>query len=162
MDYLKKRHGFTLIELMIVLAIVAFLSMVSLPSFFRFLSKAKRTEAYMHLGSIYVAQKAYWAENGSYASALQGPKSLGWKPEGYTGGGAKERFYYTYGFSQGTEGQHYFTGKLGASAASLGNTKADVQSFTVAAAGDIDGDGELDVLTVNDKNSIEVVKDDLL
>jgi type IV pilus assembly protein PilA len=162
MDYFaKRRQGFTLIELMIVLSIVAFLSMVSLPSFFRFLSKAKRTEAYMHLGSIYLAQKAYWAENGVYATALQGPNSLGWKPEGYTGGGSKERFYYTYGFSQGSEGQHYFTGKLGASSAALGTTKADAQSFIIAAAADIDGDGEDDVLTVNHQNNIQVVKDDL-
>ncbi len=154
-------YGFTLIELMIVVAIIAFLSMVSFPSFMRFLAKAKRTEAYMNLGSIYVAQKSYWAEHGTYSSNLSGPNSIGWQPEGYTGGGSKERFYYTYGFSQGSEGQHYFTGRLQTASSELGSTKADQQSFIVAAAGDIDGDGVSDVITINQLHDIQLVKDDL-
>ena len=39
---MEKREGFTLVELMIVVAIIAFLAMVSVPSFTRFLAKAKR------------------------------------------------------------------------------------------------------------------------
>ena len=58
------KKGFTLIELMIVVAIIAFLSMVAVPSFMRFLAKSKRAEAYVNLHSIYAAQKAFWAENG--------------------------------------------------------------------------------------------------
>lgn len=154
-------NGFSLIELMIVVAIIAFLSMISLPSFMRFLAKAKRAEAYMNLGSLYVAQKAYYAEHGKYASVLQGPDGAGWKPEGYHGGGAQERFNYTYGFNAGSEGQHYFTGRLGTSASELLYTKADQQGFTIAAAGDIDGDGVADVLTVDEFHNIKVVKDDL-
>jgi prepilin-type N-terminal cleavage/methylation domain-containing protein len=154
----QKCRGFTLIELMIVVAIVAFLSMVSMPSFFRFLAKAKRTEAYMNLGTLYLAEKAYWAENGKYTSQLMGKDGAGWQPEGYNGGGANERFYYTYGFN-GQEGQNYFTGKLGASG--MGETRADLHSFLAAAKGDIDGDGDLDHLTVDHRNEIKIVHDDL-
>ena len=50
-------RGFTLIELMIVVAIIAFLSIIAVPNFFKFLAKAKRSEAYMNLSSIYTAQK---------------------------------------------------------------------------------------------------------
>ncbi len=152
--------GFTLIELMIVVAIVAFLSMVSMPSFFRFLAKAKRTEAYMNLGSLYLAEKAYWAEHGKYTVVLTGKDGAGWQPEGYGGGGANERFYYTYGFS-GQEGQCCFTGKLGAVSSELGTTKADATSFLAAAVGDIDGDGVLDRLTVNQHHDIQITHDDL-
>jgi prepilin-type N-terminal cleavage/methylation domain-containing protein len=155
-------RGFTLVELMIVVAIVGFLSMISIPSFLRFLSKAKRAEAYMNLGSLYVAEKTHWAEHGTYSTVLHGKDGIGWKPEGYSGGGAQEKFNYTYGFNQGQEGQNYFTGKLGASQASLEATKADKESFTIAAAADIDGDGAVDLLTVNQHNDIRIIKDDLL
>ncbi|HEX2978259.1 MAG TPA: prepilin-type N-terminal cleavage/methylation domain-containing protein [Candidatus Babeliales bacterium] len=156
----QKCRGFTLIELMIVVAIVAFLSMVSMPSFFRFLAKAKRTEAYMNLGTLYLAEKAYWAENGKYTTQLIGKEGAGWQPEGYSGGGANERFYYTYGFN-GQEGHCCFTGKLGANGSSLGDTKADATTFLAAAIGDIDGDGIDDRLTVDHRNEIKITHDDL-
>lgn len=155
------KNAFTLIELMIVVAIVAFLSMIAVPSLVRFLSKAKRSEAYMNLGSLYVAQKAHWAEHGTYASQLAGTKSVGWKPEGYSGGGSQERFNYTYGFNEGSEGIHFFTGKLNTSRTLLGATKATNQNFIAAAAGDIDGDGIADLLTVNEFNDIKIITDDL-
>ena len=157
----RVKQGFTLIELMIVVAIVAFLSMIAVPNLVRFLSKAKRSEAYMNLGSLYVAQKAYWAEHGTYSAQLAGTKSVGWKPEGYSGGGARERFNYTYGFNEGSEGTHFFTGKLQASRTFLGATKANNNGFVAAAVGDIDGDGAVDLLTVNEFNDIKVVTDDL-
>lgn len=161
MRHKKSVEGYTLIELMIVVAIVAFLSMIAVPTFMSFLAKAKRAEVYMNLGSIYVAQKAYWAEHGRYASALAGLNSAGWQPEGYSGGGQKERFYYTYGFNSGSEGTHYFTGKLGALSSELRGTKADKDSFVIAAAGDIDGDGLNDIITVDQFNTIQVIQDDL-
>lgn len=154
-------QGFTMIELMIVVAIIGFLSMLSIPSFLRFLSKAKRAEAYMNLGSLYVCQKAYWAENGVYSTTLNGKNGIGWKPEGYAGGGSQEKFNYTYGFNQGQEGLHFFTGKLKAPQTALGVTKADHESFIIAAAADIDADGVYDLLTVNQNNDIRIVTDDL-
>lgn len=158
----RNDFGFTLIELMIVVAIVGFLSMISIPSFLRFLSKAKRAEAYMNLGSLYVAQKTYWAEHGVYSTVLNGKDSVGWKPEGYSSGGAQEKFNYTYGFNQGHEGQNFFTGKLSTPQTALGTTKADKVEFIIAAAGDIDGDGTADLLTVDQHNNIRVVVDDLI
>jgi prepilin-type N-terminal cleavage/methylation domain-containing protein len=159
---IKKTSGFTLIELMIVVAIIAFLTMISVPSVLKFLAKAKRTEAYANLSSLYVAQKAYWAEHGVYNKQLAGEGSLGWKPEGYVGGGKKERFNYTYGVAEGQEGQHHFTGKLETPAAKLEGTKIDDQSFTIGAVGDIDGDGAVDYLTINERNEIKIVTDDLV
>ena len=149
-----KARGFSLIELMIVVAIIAFLAMVSIPTFKRFLYKCKRSEAYMNLHSIYAAQKAYWAEHGRYAEVLSGENSLGWKPEG--------SIYYTYGFGGGTEGKSYFVGSLGTPSSALTDAKATKDGFaSVRAAGDIDGDGEPDVLTINENNEIKIVKDDL-
>ncbi len=157
---MKKTTGFTLIEIMIVVAIIALLAMLAVPTAMRFLAKTKRTEAYMNLSSMYAAQKAYWAENGKYSDTLSGPGGIGWKPEGYQGGGSQENFYYTYGFP-GAEGKNYFTGKLGASGAGLSGARADANSFVVYATGDIDGDGKLDIVSIDDRNTVKVVQDDL-
>lgn len=156
-----KVKGFTLIELMVVVAIIAFLAMVSVPSFMRFLSKAKRAEAYMNLHAIYAAEQAYKAEHGTYSSVLAGNGGIGWKPEGYKGGGEQENFYYTYGFASGGEGSSYFTGKLQTSSSALSPATADKDHFVAVAAGDIDGDGMPDVLTINERNEIKIVTDDL-
>lgn len=144
------KKGFTIIELMIVVAIIAFLSMVAVPTFTKFLAKAKRAEAYMNLSSIYAAEKAYWAENGKYSDALSGDGGIGWQPEG--------SINYTYGFA-GAEGRNHFTGKL--NTAFSGNAHADAQGFVAVAIGDIDGDGKPDILTVDQNNNIVIVTDDL-
>lgn len=158
----KRVKGFTLIELMIVVAIIAFLSVIAVPNFFTFLAKAKRSEAYMNLGSIYTAQRAYWAEHGTYSDKLSGPGSIGWEPQGYKGGGKNEKFYYTYGFGSGSEGSSYFTGKKETSHTYLGMTKADKDSFVAGAVCDIDGDGKPDIITIDHNGDIKIVQDDLL
>lgn len=156
-----KRLGFSLIELMIVVSIIALLAMISVPSFMKFLAKAKRTEAYMNLSSLYAAQKAYWAENGTYTTTLNGPSGAGWKPEGYMVGGKNEKFNYTYGFASGAEGVNYFTGKLETPASYLSAGRADAKSFIIVAAGDVMGSGKPDILTVDEHNNIVVVQDGL-
>ena len=145
---------------MIVVAIIAFLAMVSVPTFTKFLAKAKRAEAYMNLSSIYAAQKAYWAENGTYSDALNGQGAVGWKPEGYKGGGHNENFYYTYGFN-GAEGRNFFTGRLGTSSSNLSQASAGKDHFVAVAAGDITGNGKADILTVDENNRITIVQDAL-
>jgi len=156
-----KKNAFTLIELMVVVAIIAFLATLAIPTFSRFFAKAKRTEAYLNLSSIYAAQKAYFAEHGKYTDVLNGENGLGWKPEGYHGGGKNEKFCYTYGFSYGTEGSNYFTGNLEASSSLLSMSAIGKDTFLIAAAGDIDGDGKYDILTVDQNNNVVVYQDDL-
>ncbi len=157
---MNKKLGFSLIELMIVIAIVAFLSMIAIPSYSKYLAKAKRAEAYMQLSSIHAAQKAHWAEHGTYTTQLSGQGGAGWQPEGYQGGGQQEKFYYTYGCG-GAEGTSCFTGKLNCPSSHLGGAYADDKGFLAVAAADIDGDGEMDILSVDHHNNIKVVQDDL-
>jgi type IV pilus assembly protein PilA len=145
--------GFSLIELMVVIAIIAFLAMIAIPNFSRFIAKAKRAEAYMNLNAIYAAEKAYWAEHGKYSDILTGEGGIGWKPEG--------NFYYSYGFA-GAAGRNNFIGKLGTSASDLQSAKAGATGFIAVAAGDIDGDGTSDILTVDENNNITIVQDDIM
>lgn len=149
---IKKGHGFTLIELMVVVAIILFLAMLTIPKFTKHAAKSKRAEAYVNLGSLYAAQKAYFIENGKYTNKLSGPDSLNWAPDG--------KSIYSYGFG-GAEGVNYFAGKSGDSG-SLGQySKIGDNEFVIAAAGDIDGDGDMDVITVDNNHEFKVVKDDL-
>lgn len=140
-------------ELMVVIAIIAFLSMISIPSLMKFLAKAKRTEVFVNLGSLAMAQKTYFAEHGSYTTNLNAKDGLGWKPEG--------NFNYSYGFNEGAEGQNYFIGKLKAPASALSESRISPNGFTIFAAADIDGDGKLDVVSINEKNEIKIAQDDL-
>ncbi|MEX0672242.1 MAG: prepilin-type N-terminal cleavage/methylation domain-containing protein [Candidatus Babeliales bacterium] len=148
-----KKTGFTLIELMIVVAIVAFLAIVAVPSYMRFLAKVKRAEAYVNLGTIYTAQKAHWAEHGTYSAILNGQNGVGWKPEG--------DHHYTYGFG-GQEGMNYFKGKLPADVGLLSNAKADESGFVAFAVADIDGDSKYDLISIDDKHKVIIVQDDLV
>lgn len=155
-----QRRGFTIVELMIVVAIVGILAMAALPNFARFLAKAKRAEVYTNLHSLYIAEKTYWAEHGTYTTVLRGPGGLGWQPEGYCGSPENESFRYTYGFS-GAEGKEYVVGNLKADPAIyLQKAFADAQRFTVLAVADIDGDGHMDVISMNERNEITIISDD--
>lgn len=143
--------GFSLIELMVVLAIIALLTMIAMPNFTRYLAKAQRTEAYINLKSLFLAQKAYAADHqGKYAKNLTGKDSLQWNP-----GEVK----YTYGFPSG--GSASVIGTLQAPASALQGASVDGARFTMAAAGDIDGDGIPDVLTIDQDGKIIIVNDDL-
>ena len=62
----KKAAGFTLVELVIVIAIVIVLSVVSVPIYRSYVDKAKMTEGYALLATILSAQKAYFSEHGRF------------------------------------------------------------------------------------------------
>lgn len=149
---MKKVRGIMLIEIMIVVAIIAFLAMIAIPNYLKFVARAKRSEAYLNLASLYTAEKLYFSEYGVYTSVLQGEKGIGWHPEGKT--------KYTYGFS-GSPEVNYVAGTLKADLGALAQAKADDAGFVAVAVADIDGDGKFDVITINDKKEIILVQDDL-
>lgn len=154
-----KSSAFTLIELMIVVAIVAFLAALSVPHYFKYLAKARQAEVVVNLASLHTAQQAYFAQHGRYTQVLLGENGLGWKPEGYKGGGKKESFYYTYGFNTpgAQEGVHYFTGKLDTPKEELGETSVTEDGFVAKAAGNVVR-GKADVWMVNENRQIENIQ----
>jgi prepilin-type N-terminal cleavage/methylation domain-containing protein len=155
-----KKSAFSLIELMVVVAIVAFLASISVPRYFKYVAKAKQAEVQMMLSSIFTAQQSHWAEHNEYCAELSGANGIGWKPEGYSGG-KDSNFYYTYGiyFSGAQEGVHYFTGKLGAKKELLSGTKADKEGFVIKAAADLRGKGKFDVWSIDETKKISHLQD---
>jgi len=67
MKIIKKQTGFTLIELMIVVAIIGILASVALPAYSRYITKAKLTEVTTLLGSRKSQAALEWQMNGTLA-----------------------------------------------------------------------------------------------
>ncbi|MAX78746.1 MAG: general secretion pathway protein GspG [Crocinitomicaceae bacterium] len=63
--------AWTLLEVLIVLAIVGILVMLALPNFTSVISKAKAKEAELQLNALYMMQKSYFYERSKYGENLE-------------------------------------------------------------------------------------------
>ena len=75
--FIMSKKGFTIIELLIVIAIIGILAMIALPAYIGQQKNAAKTEAYANLQNLRLLEEQYFAENGQYA--LLGSLT-GWKP----------------------------------------------------------------------------------
>jgi prepilin-type N-terminal cleavage/methylation domain-containing protein len=67
---LKRQDGFTLVELMVVVAIIGLLSAVAVPNFKKYQAKAKMSEAKLQLSAIYTAESSFYSDYNIYAQCL--------------------------------------------------------------------------------------------
>ena len=65
----RAQTGFTLIELMIVVAIIAVLAAIALPIYSDYITRGKLTEAQNNLSALRVAMEQYFQDNRTYASS---------------------------------------------------------------------------------------------
>ncbi|MEM1023889.1 MAG: prepilin-type N-terminal cleavage/methylation domain-containing protein [Myxococcota bacterium] len=64
----KKNSGFTLIELMIVVAIIGILAAIAIPNFVRYQLRSKSSEARTNTGGIKTSQESFRATYDNYAN----------------------------------------------------------------------------------------------
>src|SRR5579885_393885 len=90
----QNNSGFTLVELMVVVAIIGILAAIAIPNYQKFQAKARQSEAKIALAAIYSAEKSYATENSTYTLCIN---QAGYTPEGFNAGAGKR--YYAVGFA---------------------------------------------------------------
>ncbi|MBY4678234.1 type IV pilin protein [Marinobacterium arenosum] len=75
--------GFSMIELMVVVAIVAIIGAVALPSYNSYIQQSRRADAMAALFSLQIAQEKYRANNTSYGASVAAIGVAATSPEGY-------------------------------------------------------------------------------
>ena len=137
----RSAGGFTLVELMMVIALIGVLTAIAIPQFMAYQARSRRSEAYMNLQALANHEKSYNAERDTFydtgatpwpnfvpygglgthkmtwdAASENAFGPLGWKPEG--------RVFYSYEVN------------------TVANCDAGCTNcFTASAFGDADGDG---------------------
>lgn len=82
---MSKQNGFTLIELMIVVAVVAIMASIALPSYTSYVLKTKRSDCKVALLAMSDLQERYYLTNNTYApdtATLYGAAGQQLSPEG--------------------------------------------------------------------------------
>jgi type IV pilus assembly protein PilE len=82
----RKTSGFTLIEVLITIAILSILTAIAIPAYQGYITTARQTEGWENLASLKLAQEEFFLENNSYfwggnATALNTNSSGLWQAE---------------------------------------------------------------------------------
>jgi type IV pilus assembly protein PilA len=168
---LRKQEGFTLIELMIVVAIIGILAAIAIPNFVAYQAKSRQSEAKVNLGAIFTSATAFAAEQPTPTYLAPNLDAVGWSPSGSP--------RYTYWYSVGTSGSGTptkfptptsvvaptscntaapTTTNTVASSATVGTTAA---GFTAGAMGNVDSDATCDEWFTNDQRMLTNPRNDV-
>ena len=137
---LRNNKGFTLIELMIVVAIIGILAAIAIPNFIAMQMRAKRAELPTNVDGIRTAQKAYHAEWDKFTSATAAPTGTPLRTQ--------EIFTPTIQWALlGWQADGKVRGKYQTTASNQASSQSD--DFLASGHGDVDGDSTPSLYTAN-------------
>ena len=167
-----RRRGFSMIELMISLAIIGILATIAIPQFLTYRKRASQSEAKVNLEALRSGEMLYFAETNTYTDDLS---LLVWRPDGTP--------RYLYGFA--TDARPAPSGRNDTAelaAAGFGEygtgtmvsypgvplvesdlppgTNAAPTSFLAGAVANLDGDSFLDHMTITENAVLQIVLSD--
>jgi len=137
--------GFTLIELMIVVAIIGILAAIAIPNFLKYQAKSKQSEARANLSSIFTNAITWYADYNTYSLAGHNVSELNWIPVSLT--------RYDYWYDHQLLRLHVLpTGGDPNPAAAVASTNG---TFVAVASGDIGKGAGTDQWTINEQRYLE-------
>ncbi len=145
------QKGFTLIELMIVVAIIGILAAIAIPNFMQYQAKSKQSEAKTNLGGIYTSEVAYFGEKNTFDGNFG---NIGFQVAS-TG---SQRYSFTVDKSNVLLGSSSAT-CADYTGAGLTGTVPSATGWTAVATGNIDGDTFCDAWIMNDTKALSNTRD---
>ena len=136
----RSTKGFTLIELMMVVALIGVLSAIAIPQFMRYQARTRRSEAFMNLQALANAQKSFYAERDAFVETPLpypdfvkygglGTDKMPWDAE-------SQAAYADLGWAPEGEVPYSYESNTSVNC----DATCDI-CFTATAFGDVDGDG---------------------
>lgn len=111
---MKAQNGFTLIELMITVAIIGILSAIALPAYNDYVARGKITEAHSLLADYRIKLEQYYQDNRNYGAA-----------SGNCGATAPTSAYFTFSCLAGNPAQTYTATASSKAGQGLGTSAGD-------------------------------------
>ncbi len=144
---MRNKKGFTLIELMIVVAIIGILAAIAIPNFLKFQAKSKQSEAKTNLKAIFTAETSYFGENNTFAALA----TVNYLPVG-----TPSKMIYAFAVEAGGAPTMGAAPPAAADWTNCGLVDSDgdgkYDGFSAAANGNIDNDAGVDTWYITDAN----------
>ena len=151
----RRNYGFTLIELMIVVAIIGILAAIAIPAFANYVRRSKTSEAASNLKALFVGAATYYEQEnwtggvvtagsagsaGAHCTVSSATSSWVADDEKFVPDWSSEAAAYASINFAPVDPLYYAYGITSAAGSACGNAANDVTVYTFFANGDLDGD----------------------